>query len=206
MFNINLGEIYKHKQNNSIIQIDSFATHMNKFAEGTIVVFRNIEKHNEFEVGSYPSFKGYGTQNEIEHEYELLVSQEELNNYFDWNKIFDLIEKSKSTSESKNNLNDNDCIWIAYSKKGEKIETGFWDWTCMLKIIADYQDDLKISEEEARLKFWEDVKNHNKKEFELCLDGGTLEEALGCGALDDVRCDYLRMLDIECIQYNSSIA
>ena len=38
------------KDNDSIIQIDSFATHMNKFDEGVIIIFRNIEKHNEFEI------------------------------------------------------------------------------------------------------------------------------------------------------------
>ena len=87
-----LGDIYKHKENNSIIQIDSFATPMGRFGEGkSIIVFRQIEKHNEFEIGSCPSFNGYGSQEEIENEYELLVSQEELNNYSDWDEIFNLV-------------------------------------------------------------------------------------------------------------------
>ena len=87
-----LGDVYKHKENNSIIQIDSFATHMNKFDEGVIIVFRNIEKHNEFEIGSCPSFNGYGSQEEIENEYELLVPQEELSKYSDWNEILELVD------------------------------------------------------------------------------------------------------------------
>ena len=94
--NMKLGDIYKNKENNSIIQIDSFATPMGRFCEEkTIIVFRQIERHNEFEIGSCPSFNGYGTQEEIETEYELLVSQENLSNYSDWDEIFQLIEKSK---------------------------------------------------------------------------------------------------------------
>ena len=90
-----LGDVYKHKENNSIIQIDSFANPMGRFLEGKrIIVFRQIEKHND-EFGSLPSFNGYGTSEEIENEYELLVSQEELSNYSDWSEIFQLIEKSK---------------------------------------------------------------------------------------------------------------
>lgn len=89
-----LGDIYRHKENNSIIQIDSFATPMGKFSEGeSIIVFRQIEKHNEFEIGSCPSFNGYGSQEEIENEYKLLVSQEDLKNYSDWNNIFELAER-----------------------------------------------------------------------------------------------------------------
>lgn len=88
-----LGDVYKHKENNSIIQIDSFATRMGKFGEGdTIIVFRQIEKHNEFEIGSCLSFNGYGSQEEIEKEYELLVPQEKLCEYQDWNEIFKLLE------------------------------------------------------------------------------------------------------------------
>ena len=91
-----LGDIYKNKENNSIIQIDSFATPMGRFGEGeSIIVFRQIERHNEFEIGSCPSFNGYGTQEEIETEYELLVSQEDLINYSNWDEIFQLIKKSE---------------------------------------------------------------------------------------------------------------
>ena len=87
-----LGDIYKHKENNSLIQIDSFATPMGRFGEGeSVIIFRQIEKHNEFEIGSCPSFNGYGSQEEIESEYELLVSQEELSNYSDWDEIFKLV-------------------------------------------------------------------------------------------------------------------
>lgn len=39
-----------------------------------------------------PSFNGYGSQEEIENEYELLVPQEELSNYSDWNEILKLVD------------------------------------------------------------------------------------------------------------------
>lgn len=94
-----LGDIYRHKENNSIIQIDSFATPMGKLGDGgCIIIFRQIEKHNEFEIGSCPSFNGYGSQEEIEKEYELLVPQEKLSEYQDWNDIFELL---KWVDESK---------------------------------------------------------------------------------------------------------
>ena len=90
--NMKLGDIYKNKENNSIIQIDSFATPMGRFCEEKpIIVFRKIES----ETGSCPNFNGYGTQEEIEADYELLVSQKELNNYCGWEEIFRLIKKSE---------------------------------------------------------------------------------------------------------------
>ena len=88
-----LYDVYKHKQNNSIIQIDSFATPLNRFKEdGLIIIFRQIEKHNEHEIGSCPSNNRYGTRKEIEKEYELLVPQEKLCEYQDWNDIFKLLK------------------------------------------------------------------------------------------------------------------
>ena len=89
-----LGDIYKNKQDDSIIQIDSFATPMGRYVneDSLIIIFRQIEKHNEFEIGSSPSDNGYGSQEDIEKEYELLVPQEKLKDYSSWNKIFELIE------------------------------------------------------------------------------------------------------------------
>lgn len=89
-----LYDIYKHKKDDSIIQIDSFATKMNTHKEH-IIVYTNIERHNELEIGSCPSFNGYGTKEEIEKEYELLVSADDLNKYEDWKEIYALIETKK---------------------------------------------------------------------------------------------------------------
>jgi len=85
-----LFDVYKNKKTNDIIQIDSFATHMDAYSN-MIIVVKRIEKHNEFEIGSCPSFNMYGSKKEIEIEYELLVAQEDLNKYKDWNEIFKLI-------------------------------------------------------------------------------------------------------------------
>lgn len=90
-----LGDIYVNKKDKSIIQIDSYATHMGNFPEKSIVVFRQMERHNAYEIGSVPSFNGYGSREEIESEYELLVPQEKLKNYSDWNEIFDMVENSR---------------------------------------------------------------------------------------------------------------
>lgn len=89
---IKLGDVYVNKKDKSIIQIDSYATHMGEFPEKIIVIFRQMERHNDYEIGSVPSFNGYGSREEIESEYELLVPQEKLNNYYDWNEIFDMVE------------------------------------------------------------------------------------------------------------------
>ena len=88
-----LGDVYKHKKNNSLIQIDSYATPMGRFDKGKeIIVFRKIVPYSI--IGSSPAFNGYGSQEEIENEYELLVPQEELSNYSDWNEILELVEES----------------------------------------------------------------------------------------------------------------
>ena len=87
-----LYDVYVNKNNKNIIQIDSFADHINN--SNLIVVFRNIEKHNEFEVGSCPSFNGYGTVEEIEKEYKLLIPADDLKNYKSWNEIQDLVNRS----------------------------------------------------------------------------------------------------------------
>lgn len=89
---LKIGDIYKHKKNNSIIQIDSFATHIYGLGQDFVIVFKHIEKHNEFEISSCPSFNEYGSQKEIEKEYELLVSQEKLSTDQDWNEIFKLLK------------------------------------------------------------------------------------------------------------------
>lgn len=59
------------------------------FLKGHIVVFRQLEKHGDV-IGSMPSFNGYGSKEEIESEYELLILQEELDEYGAWNEIFEL--------------------------------------------------------------------------------------------------------------------
>ena len=90
-----IGDIYINKSDSSdIIQIDSFAFHMNNLRENFIIVYRNIEKHNEYEIGSCPSNNGYGSQEEIEAKYDLLVPSEKLREYSVWNEVLKLIEEN----------------------------------------------------------------------------------------------------------------
>lgn len=89
-------------------------------------------------------------------------------------------------------------MWVAYSNKGTKIEKFFWDWTCMYKIITDYQEELGITENEAYEKFWEDVRNYDIEDYDSILEGRTFNKALGNGYLDELRADYLRSLNINC--------
>ena len=91
-----IGDIYINKSDDSdIIQIDSFAFHMNNWREDFIIIYRNIERHNEHEIGSCPSNNGYGSQEEIEDKYKLLIPRNELKNYSDWNEIFKLVEEKE---------------------------------------------------------------------------------------------------------------
>ena len=84
-----LGDIYINRDNKSLIQIDSFASPMGDFLKGHVIVFRQLEEHGDL-IGSIPSFNGYGSKEEIESEYELLIPQEKLNKYGGWNEIFEL--------------------------------------------------------------------------------------------------------------------
>ena len=84
-----LGDIYVNKNDESLIQIDSFATFMGDFLDESIVIFRQLDRHNEFEIGSCPSFNGYGSKEDIEENYDLLIPQEKLREYNDWNAIFE---------------------------------------------------------------------------------------------------------------------
>lgn len=88
-----LYDVYKHKKNNNIIQVQSFATHMNRYDGDMIIVFSNIEKHNEYEAGFCPSDNGYGTEDEILKEYDLFIPQSELDKYGDWNEILNLVSE-----------------------------------------------------------------------------------------------------------------
>lgn len=88
-----LYDVYKHKKNNNIIQVQSFATHMNRYDGDMIIVFSNIKKHNEYEAGFCPSDNGYGTEDEILKEYDLFIPQSELDKYGDWNEILNLVSE-----------------------------------------------------------------------------------------------------------------
>lgn len=81
-----LGDIYKSKTSRNIIQIDSFATDINKEKE-MVIIYSNIMQNGP-QIGSIPSFNGYGSQEDIESKYEILVPQEDLRNYDSFEDIF----------------------------------------------------------------------------------------------------------------------
>lgn len=87
-----LGDVYKHKINKDIIQIDSFATRITSISNtDMIIVCANISNCGG-EWGYLPSFNSYGTQEEIEGLYELFISAEDLKKYNSWEDMF---EKNK---------------------------------------------------------------------------------------------------------------
>lgn len=87
-----LGDIYKHKTNNELIQIESFANHINDANPfKTIIVFNYIQECGGL-YGHCPSFNGYGSQEEIEEQYELFICQEDLCKYDSWEDIFNSIK------------------------------------------------------------------------------------------------------------------
>ena len=92
-----LGDVYINKKDKSIIQIDSFATHMGKI-DKPIIIYNCIENHGGM-IASCPSFNRYGSLEEIEAEYDLFVAQEDLNKYNDWDEIFELAKGNNNGRE-----------------------------------------------------------------------------------------------------------
>lgn len=45
-----LGDIYINKENKSLIQIDSFASHMGDFLKGHVIIFRQLEEHGDLNI------------------------------------------------------------------------------------------------------------------------------------------------------------
>jgi hypothetical protein len=86
-----LFDIYKDKESNEIIQISSFANHINN-SNSMIIVFNNIGRFGDQGIGSCPSSDGYGSKEEIEEKYELLIPKNKLQEYESWEEILDLVE------------------------------------------------------------------------------------------------------------------
>lgn len=88
-----LLDIYKHKESSKLIQITAFATPMGRIqSDGFTIVFSQLHKMNG-RVVTTPSQYGYGSEKEIEKEYELFLHREEVNKYETWDEIYKLLEK-----------------------------------------------------------------------------------------------------------------
>ncbi len=82
--------------------------------------------------------------------------------------------------------------YVAYSKNGTRVESGCDDWCGMYKIIEDYKEQNGMSEDDAYKQFWDDVKSYDESNFnEIISLYENFEDALGEGALDGIRIDYL---------------
>ena len=81
-----LMDIWRHKESNKLIQIESYATNI-KTGSDTVVVFNNINRQ-----GYNPSFNGYGTKEEIESEYELFICSDRAIQIETYDEMFDELE------------------------------------------------------------------------------------------------------------------
>ena len=91
-------------------------------------------------------------------------------------------------------------MYISHSKKGKEIRSEFSDWCLMNTRITDIQDEENVSEDEAYRMFWEEVRDYDAEKYDLILDSynGDFDEAVGDGAFDEIRADYVSGLDYEC--------
>lgn len=83
-----LNDIYKHKEFQHYIQIDSFASDL-KYEKDMLIIVRNLHSDGS----SCPSFNKYGTAEEIENYYEKVIDSDELRNFKSWEDIFDKLNK-----------------------------------------------------------------------------------------------------------------
>jgi len=82
--------------------------------------------------------------------------------------------------------------WEGYTLKGERITAAFFDWTGMNICIQDIVDEQGVNEKLAYDIFWKDVREYDTAEFDAIVkSAGTLEDAIGNGLMDELRCDYL---------------
>lgn len=88
-----LFDVYKKKGGKQIIQIECFANHINRDKDkDMLIIYSHIGRSADGRIGSAPSFNAYGTLEEIEEKYELLVSQDDLREYDSWEDILSLVE------------------------------------------------------------------------------------------------------------------
>ena len=80
------------KLNNNLIQINGFANPMDSSnCSKSIVIFSNISKSLGIQ-GNNINFNLYGTQKDIEKQYELFIKQEDIYKYNSWDEIFNLVK------------------------------------------------------------------------------------------------------------------
>lgn len=94
-----LRDIYKHKKYNNFIRISSFATPINKsldFKEDLYIIVENLQVIDG-NVSSCPSFNMYGTQEDIEQDYELYRDADTIT----WDTYEEVFDKIKEMIEDQ---------------------------------------------------------------------------------------------------------
>jgi hypothetical protein len=84
---VRLFDLYKHKESSKIIEIIGFATPMGEFPAETLkVVFQEIVLFG-YKARYLTHNMGYGTENEIEKEYDFAMSNDEAYKIGEWKDI-----------------------------------------------------------------------------------------------------------------------
>jgi len=87
-----LFDLYKHKESSKIIEIIGFATPMGKFPHKTLkVVFQEILLFGD-KARTLTHNMGYGTEKEIEEEYDFAMSHEDAYKIGEWKDIIEAIK------------------------------------------------------------------------------------------------------------------
>ena len=87
--------------------------------------------------------------------------------------------------------------WITHSEKGTRIKSACEDWAVMEKIITDYKELQGMSDEDAHLAFWQDVRNSAPEWFDEIVNAYGLLNAINDGHLDELRWDFVLNSDVE---------
>ena len=92
-------------------------------------------------------------------------------------------------------LDSADYYWYGYTNLGSRVERDFGDH-CAMEVIVQNHMLIGLSEDEAYARFWQDVRESYPDEFDSILSqyGGSLSDANGDGALDEIRMEYLESI------------
>ena len=93
---------------------------------------------------------------------------------------------------------------VAYANDGTRIESYFIDWCLMNVRITDIQNESGVDYDHAYKMFWNEVRDTDIEEYDKIISSynNDFDEAVGNGALDEIRNDYVLSLGIEYMEVN----
>ncbi len=103
-------------------------------------------------------------------------------------------------------------MFVAYTKRGNKVTSECSDWCRMFKRMGDIMDETRCDEDEAYLKFWKEVRDYDTEGFDEIIALAPKERtrlidkinyAASYGYLDEIRIDYLEASGIEYKEENA---